>query len=445
VLLEEILPASRTLEDVEVGNQDPSAGGRILLLNVRRFEGEDLILLAIEDVTERRRAEAELRQSQKMEAIGYLAAGVAHDFNNLLTGVIGNASLLLDSLPEDHPGRSTAESVISGGERAAELTRQLLAYAGKGRFYLERVDLSEVVIQTSRLIHPSVPPTVQLRLDLDKHLPLLLADPGQMQQVVMNLIINAVEAVGDGKGLVQVRTGCQTVTDEPLENCVLGEKVARGEYIFVEVLDNGSGMDEETKRKIFDPFFTTKFTGRGLGLAAVLGIVRQHEGAAQVHSVPGRGSSFKVLFSAAGEAPPQIAHDVVSEDLRGAGTVLAIDDEELIRNFTRSALEPYGYRVLLAENGREGVRVFQERSSDIGLVLLDVAMPGMDGLETLTRIRGIRPDVAVLVCSGFGDVEVEARFADTAIAGFFPKPYTVKQLAKKVKDCFAPATGSAGG
>jgi two-component system CheB/CheR fusion protein len=445
VLLEEILPANRILEDVEVGNQDPSTGGRILLLNARRFEGEERILLAIEDVTERRRAEVELRQSQKMEAIGYLAAGVAHDFNNLLTGVIGNASLLLDSLPENHPGRSTVESVISGGERAAELTRQLLAYAGKGRFYLERVDLSDVVLQTSRLIHASVPPTVQLRLDLDKHLPLLLADPGQMQQVVMNLIINAVEAVGEGKGIVQVRTGCQTVADEPLENCVLGERVARGEYIFIEVLDNGPGMDEETKRKIFDPFFTTKFTGRGLGLAAVLGIVRQHKGVVQVHSVTGRGSSFRALFSAGQEAPRQIAQDVVSEDLTGAGTVLVIDDEELIRSFSRSALEPYGYRVLLAQNGQEGVRIFQERSRDIGLVLLDVAMPGMDGLETLTRIREIRTNVPILVCSGFGDVEVEARFAGKAIAGFFPKPYTVKQLAKKVKECIAQATDSAGG
>jgi CheY-like chemotaxis protein len=165
----------------------------------------------------------------------------------------------------------------------------------------------------------------------------------------------------------------------------------------------------------------------------------------QVHSVPGRGSSFRVLFSAAQEAPPQIAHDAVPEDLRGAGTVLVIDDEELIRSFSRSALEPYGYRVLLAQNGQEGVRLFQERSSDIGLVLLDVAMPGMDGLETLIRIRGIRPDVPVLVCSGFGDVEVEARFAGKAIAGFFPKPYTVKQLARKVKECIAQATDSAGG
>jgi CheY-like chemotaxis protein len=235
------------------------------------------------------------------------------------------------------------------------------------------------------------------------------------------------------------------VNEEPFEDSVVGEKVTRGEYIFVEVLDNGSGIDEETKRKIFDPFFTTKFTGRGLGLAAVMGIVRQQKGAMQVHSVPGRGTSFRVLLPAAAEAARQVAPDVLSEDLRGSGTVLVVDDEQMIRSFTKSALEPYGYRVLLAQNGQEGVRVFQERSSDIGLVLLDVAMPGMDGLETLTRIREMRTDVPVVICSGFGDVDVEARFAGKAHAGFFPKPYTVKQLAKKVKECIAPVTGSAGG
>ena len=438
-LLEEALPVSRTLEDVEIGNEDPSAGGRVLLLNARRFEGEERILLAIEDVTERRRAEVELRQSQKMEAIGYLAAGVAHDFNNLLTGMIGNASLLLETLPGGGPESAAVQSVISGGERAAELTRQLLAYAGKGRFFLERVDLSEVAIQTSRLIHPSIPPAVQLRLDLDKHLPLLLADPSQMQQVVMNLTINAAEAVGRS-GMVQLKTGCQTLTGELLENCVLGEKAARGEYVFIEVMDNGCGMDEDTKRRMFDPFFTTKFTGRGLGLAAVMGIVRQQKAVMQVHSVPGRGSSFKVLFPTAEEVQPKIAGDGASEDLRGVGTVLVIDDEQLIRSYTKSALESYGYRVLLAGNGMEGVQAL-ERSGDIGLVLLDVAMPGMDGLETLIRIREVRPDVPALICSGYGDMEVEAHFAGHTVAGFFAKPYTAKQLARKVKQCIAPAPG----
>jgi len=439
VLLEELLPQNRLMEDFEIQNEDPSAGQRILLLNARRFENEERILLAIEDVTESRRAEAGLRQSQKMEAIGYLAAGVAHDFNNLLMGVIGNASLLMETLGEDDPGRSPLRNIISGGERAAELTRQLLAYAGKGRFYLERVDLSKVVIQTGRLIHASIPPKVQLRLDLDKHLPLLLADPGQMQQVAMNLMVNGAEAIGNAGGAVQVKTGRQTVTGQPLPNLFLDEKVAPGEYVFLEVLDNGAGMDEQTIHRIFDPFFTTKFTGRGLGLAAVLGIVRQHKGALQVHSVPGRGSSFRVLFPVAETVSPRSAEDAIPDSLRGAGAVLVVDDEELIRNFSKSALEPYGYTVLLARDGQEGVRLFQERSGDIVLVLLDVALPGMDGLETLERIREIRPGVPVLVCSGFGDIDVEKRFAGQEIAGFFPKPYTVKQLARKVKECLAPA------
>jgi two-component system, chemotaxis family, CheB/CheR fusion protein len=439
VLLEEVLPERRNLKDFEIEQEVPPAGRRILLLNARRFEGEERVLLAIEDVTEGRRAQEELRQSQKMEAIGYLAAGVAHDFNNLLTGVIGNASLLLDTMPENDPGRLTLGSVISGGERAADLTRQLLAYAGKGRFYLERVDLSEVVIQTGRLIQLSIPSNVQVRLDLDKHLPLLLADPGQMQQVVMNLMINAAEAIGDGGGIVQVRTGLQAVTDESLPDLFLNQSVVPGDYIFLEVLDNGSGMDEQTKQKIFDPFFTTKFTGRGLGLAAVLGIVRQHKGAVQLHSVPGRGTSFRVLFPVAETAPWQTAADVSQDDLHGAGTILVVDDEELIRNFSKSALESYGYNVLPARSGEEAIRTFQERSGGIGLVLLDVAMPGMDGLETLDRIRQIRPGVPVVVCSGFGDLEVQTRFEGKEIAGFFPKPFTVKQLARKVKECMASA------
>jgi signal transduction histidine kinase/CheY-like chemotaxis protein len=431
------------MEDFELEYESRSAGKRALVLNAHRFEREDRILLAIEDVTESRRAEEEARQSQKMEAIGYLAAGVAHDFNNLLTAMMGNASLLLSAMPEGDSGRPMMESIVSGGQRAADLTRQLLAYAGKGRFYVERVDLSEVVMRTGKLIHQSIPPAVQIRMDLDTSLPLFLADPSQVQQVAMNLMINAAEAIGAAGGVVLVRTGRQTVTHEPLPDLYSGEKVAPGEYVFLEVRDNGAGMDEQTVRRIFDPFFTTKFTGRGLGLAAVLGIIRQHKGAVQVHSAPGRGSSFKTLFAVAEAVPAPMAEGEGRQDLRGAGTILVVDDEEMIRSFTKSALESYGYQVLLAADGHEGVRMFQEKSGEIGLVLLDVAMPGMDGLATLEKIREIRPDVHVLVCSGFGDLDVEARFPKSEIAGFFAKPYTVKQLARKVKECLKPAAAGA--
>ena len=437
LLLEEVLPANHVMEDFEVDYDPGPAGRRTLLMNARRFEREQRILLAIEDVTEIRRAEEHLRQSQKMEAIGYLAAGVAHDFNNLLTGILGNASLLLSALPQNDTRRKLIDNVISGGERAADLTRQLLAYAGKGRFYLERVDLSDAVMQVSGLSHSSIPHNVQLRLDLDKDLPLLLVDKGQMQQVAMNLIINAAEAIGKAAGTILVRTGRQTVTG-PLPDLHPNQPLACGEYVFLEVQDDGIGMDEQTICRIFDPFFTTKFTGRGLGLAAVLGAVRQQKGAVQVRSVPGRGSSFRVLFPAT-ERPLEVNEPAIPENLRGAGTILVVDDEEMIRSFTMSALERYGYTVLLAPDGREGIRLFEERSNDIGLVLLDVAMPGIDGLETMERIREIRPGVPVLVCSGLGDVDVEARFAGKKVAGFFPKPYTEMQLAAKVKACMAPA------
>jgi CheY-like chemotaxis protein len=251
-------------------------------------------------------------------------------------------------------------------------------------------------------------------------------------------MINAAESIGEKGGVVQVRTGRQAVHGESLPDLFLKEPVAPGNYVFLEVQDNGSGMDEQTIQKVFDPFFTTKFTGRGLGLAAVLGIVRQHKGAIQIHSVPGRGTSFRVLLSANEEEPTPISPDVDEDDLRGSGTVLVVDDEELIRSYSSSALEHYGYDVLLARDGAEAIRLFQEKGDQIGLVLLDVAMPGMDGSQTLERIREIRPDVPVVVCSGFGDVEVQARFAGKQIAGFFPKPHTVKQLARKVKECITP-------
>ncbi|MGE5570397.1 MAG: chemotaxis protein CheB [Rhodospirillales bacterium] len=435
-MLEEALPQNRVMEDFELEYEAPSVGRRVLLLNARRFEREERILLAIEDVTEKRRIEEELRYSQKMEAIGYLASGVAHDFNNLLTGVIGSASLVLESLAEDDFHRSTLEGIISAGERAAHLTQQLLAYAGKSRFYLERVDLSEEVVKASRLIHVSIPQSVQLRLDLDSNLPLLLADPGQLQQVVTNLIINAVEATGNGGGIVQVRTGRQTVTGERLPDLIPGQKVVPGEFVFLEVADNGPGMDEETRRKIFDPFFTTKFTGRGLGLPAVLGIVRQHRGIVQVHSVPGKGTSFRILFCVDETVPVSPLEDLSREDLQGAGTVLVVDDEELIRHFSKAALQQYGYRVLLAKDGQEALEFMRQESEEIRVVLFDAAIPDTDELETLAAIRKITPDIPIVICSGLGDMQHE-RYAGQAVE-FLSKPFTVRQLARKVKETIKP-------
>ena len=251
------------------------------------------------DVTERRRIEEQLRHTQKLESLGVLAGGVAHDFNNLLTGIMGNASLALDSASPYDPNRVLLEEVMKAAERAADLTRQLLAYAGKGRFIMRTVNLSDLVREISGLVQTSVPKAVQLRLQLADRLPGIDADPGQMQQIVMNLVINGAEAIGPEGGSVLVRTGASRSTRSTSIPCLRpGDLLRPGEYVSLEVHDTGSGMTEETLARIFDPFFTTKFAGRGLGLSAVLGIVRAHKGALKVYSKPGQGTTFKVLFPA---------------------------------------------------------------------------------------------------------------------------------------------------
>ena len=267
------------------------------------------------DVTERRRIDEQLRHTQKLESLGVLAGGVAHDFNNLLTGILGNASLALDGIPPNHPNHTLLEEVTKAAERAADLTRQLLAYAGKGRFVMRTVNLSDLVREIGGLVQTSIPKAVQLRLQLTERLPGIDADPGQLQQIVMNLVINGAEAIGPEGGTVLVRTGVQPVDEQYIETMSsAGELLRPGQYVFLEVHDSGSGMSEETLAKIFDPFYTTKFAGRGLGLSAVLGIVRAHKGALKVYSKPGSGTTFKVLFPASanpmGQQPATVAREL---------------------------------------------------------------------------------------------------------------------------------------
>jgi CheY-like chemotaxis protein len=254
----------------------------------------------------------------------------------------------------------------------------------------------------------------------------------------MNLVINGAEAIGEAGGRVLVRTGRQRVTRERLPDLPPNQTAEPGECVYLEVQDTGSGMDEQTRSRIFDPFFTTRFMGRGLGLAAVLGIVRQHKGVVQVHSVPGRGSTFRVLLPAGDEVSPRIADGEHWRRLRGSGTVLVVDADEVIRSFGRAALERYGYRVLLAQDGPEAVRLFQEAPREIGLVLIDMAMPGMNGLETLERILAIRPGTPAILCGGLDDQHAERRFDDKRVAGSLPKPYTERQLAERIKE-YMPA------
>ncbi len=407
-------------------------------------------VLVLHDVSERKRAEERLRQTQKLESIGLLAGGIAHDFNNLLTGILGSATLAMEWLPRDSDAGRLLQDVVRASERAAHLTRQMLAYSGKGRFVVEPVNLSELAADIFELVQPSIPKSVAVHLDLADRLLPVEADAGQMQQVVMNLLLNAAEAIGDRPGLVVVRTGMQEVDSEYARRELERAEIELGTYVCLEVRDTGCGMDEATKSKIFDPFFTTKFTGRGLGLAAVAGIVRGHKGAVKVTSTPGKGSTFLVLFPAAEAgktrskagvfgaktaAPPAAAAPVSAS---ADEVILVVDDEELVLRAAALALARHGYKVLRADSGKAAIEIFQKEQRRVSLVLLDLSMPGMNGQETLRELRKIRPDVEVIVSSGYSEEESRRLFTGQAISGFIQKPYTAGVLARRVTRTLHP-------
>ncbi len=400
-------------------------------------------------VIDSQRTEERLRQTQKLESLGVLAGGVAHDFNNLLTGIIGGISLALDREPLSSPSRRFLEDAIHAGERAADLTRQLLAYAGKGRFVIQPVDLSDLVREISRLIDISIPKNVRLVLNLAGGLPPVEGDPAQLQQIVMNLLINAAEAIAPNRdGLVVAETGIARVDENYLRKTLRAESAEPGEYVYIEVRDTGCGIDEASLSRIFDPFFTTKFMGRGLGLAAALGIVRSHGGALKVDSVRGQGSAFRVLFpSKSASQQKRKTESPVAEWSPGNQTILVVDDEEIVRKAARNSLESWGHRVLLAENGQIAVDLFAEARQRISLVLLDMTMPVMDGEETLRRLQRIDPGVKVILTSGYDESEAMVRFQGAGLAGFLQKPYTASRLVESIRKIFESSSprGASGG
>ena len=391
------------------------------------------------DLTERRRAEAErerlqaqLLQAQKLESLGLLAGGIAHDFNNLLTPILGGASAALLELPQPSALRQDLELIVSAAQRAAALTRQMLAYSGKAQLQTRVLDLSTHVREISTLIQASVPKKVELRLDLPCGLPCVQGDVSQLQQIVMNLVINAAEAIGPRDGTVFVTTSQQRLAAADAATLYCPDGLVPGQYVSLEVRDTGHGMDAATQAKIFDPFFTTKFTGRGLGLAAVLGIVRTHRGAISVESTPGRGTSIRVFF------PTTERHEAASvrprpSSYRGRGRVLVIDDDPGVRSIARRMLEAFGFTVFEAADGESGAAAFVEHAGRCALVLLDMTMPKMNGEETLRAIRRVRGDVPVLLMSGYNELEASQRFASGGLAGFLEKPFTADDLAQKVQ------------
>lgn len=412
-------------------------------------------LLALEgfitDVTERKRAEEERRRleeqvqhAQKLESLGVLAGGIAHDFNNLLVGILGNVDLALDDIPNDSPALDSLRGIETAAKRAADLTRQMLAYSGKGRFVVEALDLNHVVQEMTRLLEVSISKKAVIKYDFAEDLPRVEADSAQIRQVVMNLITNASEAIGDQSGVISISTGSMFCGRNYLRGAYLNEDLSEGRYVHLEVADTGCGMNAETQQRIFDPFFTTKFTGRGLGLAAVQGIIRGHSGALMLYSEPGRGTTFKVLLPALTHPVAKRAHfPSAEEDWRHEGTVLLVDDDEIVRMVAARMLETAGFDVLTAAGGPEALDIYRRRANEISCVVLDMTMPEMDGEDVFRELRRIRDDVCVVLSSGYNEQEVIRRFAGREFGGFVQKPYERAQLLQAMRKAMENSSGGA--
>jgi two-component system cell cycle sensor histidine kinase/response regulator CckA len=478
----EVLASAALVDIPEESIQTRDKGTRILhtkKIPILDEQGRPRYLLGIsEDIAERKRAEEarlalerKLLEAQKLESLGVLAGGIAHDFNNLLAVILGNAGLaLLDIGPETLAHESVAQ-IETAAKRAAELTRQMLAYAGKGRFEVQQLDLNALIAEMTSLLQSSIAKNVILRYRLAARLPVIEADASQLRQVVMNLVSNASEAIGDANGAITLTTDLRQIDGANAANSDLALDLPEGAYIALEVADTGCGMDAATVAKIFEPFFTTKFTGRGLGLAAVLGIVRGHQGALKVRSEPSQGTTFTILLPTADHRPPLrpiryaapepaegpglLRSGQAADDQRadasfivggvpglsaGEGstvdrrTVLVIDDEEGIHRVAARTLARFGFRVMTAADGHTAVETFRAHADTITCVLLDLTMPQMSGEATFRAIRQIKPQVRVVLMSGYTEEDAMSRFTSHGLAGFLQKPFSAAALHEKIRE-----------
>jgi PAS domain S-box-containing protein len=408
----------------------------------RDDDGNPVRMLGVTwEISERRRMEEErklleerLQQGQKLESLGVLAGGIAHDFNNLLMAVLGNASLLEDRYPQDSEARRCLSQIEEATRRASDLCRQLLAYAGKGEVVLSSVDLNALIESTTHLLHVSISKKVVLRFDLYGGLARIQADATQLRQVLMNLVINASDAIGDRSGVIAIHTGMMTADRAYLDQALLSAELTAGTFAFVEVSDTGIGMSEETLSHIFEPFFSTKFPGRGLGLASVLGIVRGHLGALRVQSQLGRGSTFRFLLPIPDtKLNADAAPEALPPAFVGEGALLLVDDEETIRTVARRMLETLGFRVVTASDGREAIRIHREHTHEFTCVVMDLTMPHLDGEEAMRALRRKNPSQRVLLVSGYNPQDAVSRLLSPGLTGFLQKPFNLSELASALR------------
>jgi len=385
------------------------------------------------DITDQKKAEEEklvfeqhIQQTQKLESLGVLAGGIAHDFNNILAIIIGNCSLAA----MNHESACDYIPVIEkAAERAAGLCRQMLAYAGKTTSVPSLIVMWMLVDDVVTMLKASIRQNVVIRTTFAPDIPTIFGDASQIRQIVMNLIINAAEAIGEAHGEVCVSLTHSEITAGQSDKDHLGEVIPSGKYLCLEVADNGCGMNDETKRRIFEPFYTTKFTGRGLGMSAVLGIIKAHKGALQLFSQQGQGSTFKVFF------PVQISNteekwslQSIQEHWKGSGTILLAEDEEQICLIAATMLKELGFTVIEASNGLEALEMYRKNAAVISLVVADMGMPVMDGYELFNALKKLDATLPIIVSSGFGDSVVTSRIPGEQIAGLVSKPYNFNEL-----------------
>lgn len=408
------------------------------------WTGDEMRIISLcRDISERRQTEEDkskldqqLQHTARLESLGVLAGGIAHDFNNILMIMLGNAELSLADITPQSQARESIGEIITAGHRAAELCHQMLAYSGNTAVSVERVNLGSVVEEMRTLLKTSISKKAELNLHIDHDTPPVLADPSQLCQIVMNLIINASEAIGEGSGTISVSVGSILCDEEYLRSTQLINSLQPGLYVQMQVTDTGCGMDQDTMVRIFEPFYTTKFTGRGLGLAAVLGIVRSNNGALKVYSEPGKGTTFNILFPAlitSDQTIPAKLHEI-HNNWQGSGAILFVDDEAMVRSVGVRFLERFGFTVLTAVDGLNAVDIYRERSAEIDLVMLDMTMPHMGGAEVFHELQAINPDVLVIIMSGYSKEDISARFDGMGLAGVLQKPLAMNLLRDMLKD-----------
>jgi signal transduction histidine kinase/CheY-like chemotaxis protein len=397
------------------------------------FDGVWRRAMRLRAEADRKKLELQVQHAQKLESLGVLAGGIAHDFNNLLACILGNIDVALEELSPVAPAREPLADAQAAGRRAAELVRQMLAYSGRGRFVVQPIDVRALIEEIAHILQVSITKKAVLRFNFTEGLPAIHADAAQLRQVVMNLILNASDAIGDRSGVITVSTGAMDCDRQYLRETWLDDDLAPGQYVYVEVTDTGCGMDEATRGKIFDPFFTTKMAGRGLGLAAVLGIVRGHRGAIKVYSEPGKGTTFKALFPASEQLACKLDAPTPAAEWRGSGRLLLVDDEESVRSMGRRLLSRLGFEVVTARDGREALELFRGSAARFACVVLDLTMPHLNGEETYRELRRLDPAVRVLLSSGYSEHEITERFAGKGIAGFIPKPYQIATVAAALR------------